>query len=267
MRYVPSTRAELIELVRDLSICLGDIDTSKITDMSSLFWQSFRTDYTGIETWDVSNVTNMENMFRHIFFLEAADLKDWDVSNVRNMRAMFTGTRNLITDLSGWDVSNVEDMSSMFYGSDFNQDISKWNISNVKKMSYMFADSFFNKPLNDWNVSNVTDMVAIFSGSKFNQTLDKWEINPKCCIDKFIFARVRPIQTEMLPQRVRDFISKHMDEVLVDYDETFDGTIVDCTDDEIANGIKKKKRKRKSPVIKTKTLRDGTIEITRYREH
>ena len=114
----------------------------------------------------------------------------------------------------------------------------------------MFADSFFNKPLNDWNVSNVTDMVAIFSGSKFNQSLDKWEINPKCFIDKFIFARVRPIQTEMLPQKVRDFISKHMDEVLVDYDETFDGTIVDCTDDEIANGIKKKKRKRKSPVIK-----------------
>lgn len=34
----------------------------------------------------------------------------------------------------------------------------------------------------------------------------------------------------------------------------------------IANGIKKKKCKRKSPVIKKKTLSDGTIEITRYRE-
>ena len=36
-KYSPKTKRELQELIKDESIYLGDIDTSNITDMSSLF--------------------------------------------------------------------------------------------------------------------------------------------------------------------------------------------------------------------------------------
>ena len=46
--YKPKTRDKLKELVDDLSINLGDIDTSLITDMSLLFENTYRTDFSGI---------------------------------------------------------------------------------------------------------------------------------------------------------------------------------------------------------------------------
>ena len=58
--YKPKTSNDLKKLVNDLSINLGDIDTSAITDMSLLFCRSSRKDFSGIETWDVSNVTRSE---------------------------------------------------------------------------------------------------------------------------------------------------------------------------------------------------------------
>ena len=63
MKYCPRDKAELKSLCDNLSVNLGDIDTSRITDMSSLFDSSGRIDYSGIETWDVSNVTDMSHMF------------------------------------------------------------------------------------------------------------------------------------------------------------------------------------------------------------
>ena len=62
-KHKPTTKEELKELVKDESIYLGDIDTSEITDMSGLFQNSSRTDFSGIDSWDVSKVTNMDNMF------------------------------------------------------------------------------------------------------------------------------------------------------------------------------------------------------------
>ena len=93
---------------------LNDLDISKVTDMSYLF---FGLDFNGdISKWDVSHVTNMDSMF---------------------IRSKFNG------DISKWDVSRVENMSAMFAHSKFNKDISKWDVSSVKDMSFMFLDSPF----------------------------------------------------------------------------------------------------------------------------
>ncbi|TEY00745.1 BspA family leucine-rich repeat surface protein [Campylobacter sp. US33a] len=64
-RYTPQTKEELKALVKDESINLGDIDTSNITDMSGLFLDSTRKDFSGIESWDVSKVENMSGMFEN----------------------------------------------------------------------------------------------------------------------------------------------------------------------------------------------------------
>ena len=93
--YHPKTRDELKELVdklikeRGYDADLNDIDTSKITDMSELFYYSrFNGD---ISNWDVSNVKDMSCMFCESKFTgENGDISNWDVSNVKNMRRMLT---------------------------------------------------------------------------------------------------------------------------------------------------------------------------------
>ena len=109
-KYQPVTKEDLLKLCRDERVYLGDIDTSKITDMSVLFsandeiWYS--RDFSGIELWDVSNVTDMSHMFFKSSFNQ---------------------------DISSWDVSNVKCMKGMFERSSFNQDISSWVVPNGDK--------------------------------------------------------------------------------------------------------------------------------------
>ncbi len=173
-KYSPKTKLRLIELVEDSSVYLGDIDTSNITDMSKLFENSKRTDFSGIEKWDTSSVENMESMFASSVFNH--NINDWNVSNVINMRHMFEFTP-FNQPLDKWNVSSVEDMEDMFCGSKFNQNINDWNVSKVTYMGYMFGSTPFNQPLDKWNVSKVTNMRYMFNKTPFNQPLDKWNVS------------------------------------------------------------------------------------------
>ena len=111
--FLPKTKSELKALVDDSKVNLGEIDTSLITDMSELFVDSTRIDFSGIETWNVSNVLDMS--------------------------CMFYGAKSFNQPLDNWDVSNVKDMESMFVNAySFNQPLDNWNVSNVKDMQYMF---------------------------------------------------------------------------------------------------------------------------------
>ena len=176
-KYHPETKEELLKLCRDESVYLGDIDTSKITDMSRLFdgvFDCYDRDFSGIELWDVSNVTDMSSMFSCSSFNQ--DISSWDVSNVTNMSWMFANSP-FNQDISSWDVSNVTNMSVMFYyESSFNQDISSWDVSKVTDMSYMFSNSSFNRDISSWDVSNVNNMRWMFYNSAFNQKISSWVV-------------------------------------------------------------------------------------------
>ena len=177
-KYHPETKEELLKLCRDKNVYLGDIDTSKITDMSKLFRGNdeikYSRDFSGIELWDVSNVTDMSSMFSLSSFNQ--DISSWDVSNVENMNAMFSRS-SFNQDISSWDVSNVTDMSYIFWYSSFNQDISSWDVSNVTNMSYMFSESSFNQDISSWDVRKVEDMSWMFSESSFNQDISSWDVS------------------------------------------------------------------------------------------
>ena len=210
-KYQPVTKEELEQLCRDETVYLGDIDTSKITDMSELFSGNdeikYSRDFSGIESWNVSNVTDMSEMFSNSSFNQ--DISSWDVSNVKNMSHMFYGT-SFNQDISSWDVSNVNDMRSMFSYSSFNHDISSWDITNVKHMDDMFKNTPIlnkNKPskmafkyhpktkeellrlcrdknvyLGDIDTSKITDMSCLFEGdficySRDFSGIESWNVS------------------------------------------------------------------------------------------
>ena len=119
-KYSPNDFKELDALMRKLIKERGndgdfnDIDTSKITNMSALFYAN--KDFNG-------------------------DISQWDTSNVKDMYGMFCRACRFNRDISRWDTSSVTDMAYMFYAAkSFNQDISSWDTINVTDMSFMFID-------------------------------------------------------------------------------------------------------------------------------
>ena len=139
---------------------LNWIDTSSITDMTSLFeYSNFNGD---ISEWDVGCVITMKRMFFHSQF--NGDISQWDVSNVENMQNMFTESI-FNGNISNWNVSKVRNMKCMFNYSEFNGDISKWNISSVWNMESMFFNaSKFTKDLSNWDVTGIRAKSSMFSG-------------------------------------------------------------------------------------------------------
>ena len=181
MKYQPETKEELKALCDDLKVNLGDIDTSKISDMSYLFAFSSRSNkqFEGIEKWNVSNVTDMTEMFYRATYFNQP-LNDWDVSNVTNMAGMFHYATYFNQPLNDWNVSKVIDMSEMFsFTENFNQPIDNWDVSKVKDMSHMFDGArHFNQLLNNWDVSSVTNMAGMFHiATYFNQPLNDWDVS------------------------------------------------------------------------------------------
>ena len=120
----PKTTKELIEIMNTaigkegLDCDLNFIDTSKITDMSWLFYGP-----------------NLN------FRLFEGDISKWDTSNVTDMSHMFERTERFNCPIGNWDTSKVTNMDMMFREAEaFKQSLDKWNVSNVETMKYMFSD-------------------------------------------------------------------------------------------------------------------------------
>ena len=110
--YFPKMNKELKEIVRmeiekqgGVNVDLNMIDTSKITDMSDMFFncKSLRT--LDVSEWDVSNVKIMSCMFNGCTSLQSLDVSGWDVSNVKDMKYMFYMCKSLHTDTTMWKIN------------------------------------------------------------------------------------------------------------------------------------------------------------------
>ena len=149
---------------------LEGLDTSKVTDMSFMFYTAFGLKSLNVSTWDTSNVTNMANMFTMAEDLETLDVPNWNTSKVTDMVSMFAGAKSLTSlDASNWDTSNVTNMGSMFtYDNNLaSLDVSNWNTGKVTDMGAMFEDdnSLTSLNVSNWNTDNVTNMDGMFSGA------------------------------------------------------------------------------------------------------
>ena len=174
----PTDKENLLDIIKFMisiegpNADLNYIDTSRITDMSKLFYLS---EFNGdISNWDTHNVTNMECMFYGSDF--NGDISRWNVSKVTNMSGMFYCTK-FNQDISRWEVSEVQDMSWMFNGSSFNQDIGKWDVSSLIYYNNIFAaTSEYDKGLQEWKYVNpkLRDMDKYLTKKSINNYSNRW---------------------------------------------------------------------------------------------
>ncbi|ENZ7248260.1 immunoglobulin-like domain-containing protein [Enterococcus hirae] len=166
---VTNMREMFKEMSNLTSLDVSSFDTSKVTDMSYMFYRNGVTslDVSGFDTskvtvmsymflgmknitnldvngWNTSNVTSMYGMFSGMSSVTSLDVSGFDTCNVTTMREMFREMGNLTSlDLSGFDTSNVTDMSTMFYDMDNSTslDVSSFDTSKVTTMGSMFKNT------------------------------------------------------------------------------------------------------------------------------
>jgi len=102
IKYHPKDKEKLKEIIENEikrqgnEANLNNIDTSNITDMSSLF---VKTEFNGnISNWDVSNVKNMNMMFYNDqkFTGENTDFSNWKLNSLEDTGLMFSESGYLI---------------------------------------------------------------------------------------------------------------------------------------------------------------------------
>ena len=159
------------------SLDLSGLDTSKVTNMESVFYWASELESLRLDGWDTSNVTNMNAMFKNAEKLKALDLTSFDTSNVTTMSEMFAGLSEMTTlDLSSFKTTKVTDMSKMFSGAISLQSIilTSFDTSAVETMEGMFerVESLRTLDLRHFNTSKVVNMAAMFSGMKALESLN-----------------------------------------------------------------------------------------------
>lgn len=115
-KIYPKNIEELDALVNDPKTNLADIIIPKrITNLEKLFLKTKRTDFSGLETWDVSHVTDMNHMFCRCKTFTGKEIENWDVSSVRDFWGIFSECDNFDADLSRWNLSSLKKARSIFH--------------------------------------------------------------------------------------------------------------------------------------------------------
>lgn len=123
---LPTNASDLFYDYISLASISGNVDTSKVADMSGMF---IRTGFTSLNfsNWDTSKVTNMSGMFS-LTSITSLDISNWDTSKVTNMSGMFTfvetlsslklGSKSILNENAGL-VSPGYDSSTMSLGTNY----------------------------------------------------------------------------------------------------------------------------------------------------
>ena len=102
---------------------IEQLNTSAVTNMSSLFSNCSSLTNLDLSSWDTSAATSMNSLFSGCSALtEIKGIEQLNTSAVTHMWSLFEGCKSLTSlDLSGWDTSATTDMSGMFSGTSINR--------------------------------------------------------------------------------------------------------------------------------------------------
>lgn len=155
------------------SLNLKNLSVNGLNSLSELFMGSKFTEILGIEDWDTTNITNINSIFYDTHILGSLDLSGWDVSNARfdgtyqSIYAPFCSTTIADLDLSGWDFSSGQfPLQFFFWGATIqNLNLSNWKIPSVSLMQMFNGATIGSLDLTGWDTSGVTSMYYMFDGA------------------------------------------------------------------------------------------------------
>ncbi len=155
------------------TIDLSNLDTSNVTDMSSMFSNCSSLGELNLSNFKTDNVINMRYMFGGCSSLGELNLSNFKTDRVTDMSMMFRGCSSLSKiNLSSFNTKNVIDMSQMFYDcisldTSNNLGITNWDVSNVKTFKSMFSKEKGSPTWNvldisNWNISDDANIESMF---------------------------------------------------------------------------------------------------------
>lgn len=237
--YMNNNSSNLFSAFSSLNnIDLTRIDTSKTTDMNSMFFCDQEIKNLDLSGFEINDNANMENIFL-LSEIEELDLSGWNFSKYNDGSLMdnfglsnFGEVKTLILDnvilpenmsdafasingmeeisLKNVDTSHVTDMSGMFSSCSDLQvvDVSSFNTSNVTNMSNMFSycDKLKELDLSSFNTSKVTNMYRIFYNSNIEELdLSNWNFskyNPGLLAENLGLSKSKTIKVLTLDDAV-----------------------------------------------------------------
>ena len=149
--------ASNISTYKDRIVYLPKIDTSRVTNMSEMFYQC-RT-LVAIPMLDTSRVTNMRKMFYQCGSLVAIPMLD--TSRVTDMSEMFYYCTSLLF-IPVLNTSSVTNMYYVFYSCFSLKSIPMLDTSRVTDMTYMVAQCYSLTSISMLDTSNVVNMYRMF---------------------------------------------------------------------------------------------------------
>ena len=143
-------------------------DTSRVKDMSQMFWQCESLESLDISSFDTSSVTNMFGLFMECLSLQVLDLSNFNTSKVTQINNMFFGSNLKYLDISNF---NFESMTSSFYLFDVSTTLLSYiNIFDIKDNEKNYFSDFL---ANSRGWKNLTVCQK--------EKLIKREVNSECC--------------------------------------------------------------------------------------
>ena len=171
-----------------IELDVSNLNTSKVTDMHDMFCYCSSLTELDLSNFDTSNVTDMYEMFCNCSSLKELNVSNFDTSNVTDMDGMFSACESLTElDVSSFDTSNVVYMNWMFWWckSLTELDLSTFNTEKVINMGGMFGycDNLTKLDVSSFDTSNVTDMRDMFTHCKSLIELDLSNFDTSSVID------------------------------------------------------------------------------------
>ena len=149
------------------SLDLSWLDTSNITDMTSMFYACRSLTSLDVSSFNTSKVTSMRNIFGYLENISSLDVSSFDTSNVTSMEQMFMNCKKLPSiDISNFDTSKATTMGGMFSECKAltSLDLTNFNTSNVTRMGSMFnsCSSLTSLDLSNFDTNKVNNMNQMF---------------------------------------------------------------------------------------------------------
>ena len=167
--YAPTSLKEFFYNCKTLEKISGleYLNTTNITDMSSMFRGCSNLKSLDFTNFDTKNVSNMYFMFYGCSTLNSLDLTNFNTKNVSNMNGMFGDCSNLISlNITNFNTAKVTNMGNMFLGCSnlTSLDLTNFNTAKVTDMHGMFkaCSALTSLDLTNFNTAEVRDMNRMF---------------------------------------------------------------------------------------------------------